>query len=211
MPSELEAAQQRSWVTYSTIIADKENDISILENRSVISGSGTTGLRTWEAALHLGSYLLSSPEAANYILGKQVVELGAGSGFISILCAKVLRASGVVATDGSPEVVATLKTNVEANQCDDKVSTGVLRWGWHLQETVLDSASLQENVHTVLGADVTYDQSVIPALVSTIRHVFERWPSANVIISATIRNEATFASFERACGMSVKTDPTERS
>lgn len=46
----------------------------------------------------------------------------------------------------------------------------------------------------------TYDKAVIPALVSTMRDLFEIWPKVQIIISATIRNEDTFAAFEYACG-----------
>ncbi|KAG8624412.1 hypothetical protein KVT40_007479 [Elsinoe batatas] len=199
MPSEMDAARQQSWVTYATSIDGKDSDIAILESRSVISGSGTTGLRTWEAALHLGSYLLTSKDSAFSIRGKHILELGAGTGLLSILCGKTLQASKVLSTDGSEEVVDSLKTNIQANTVESVVTAGVLRWGWHLKDTLLAMLDPDDHIDTVLGADVTYDQSIIPALVSTIRHIFEIWPQVDVIISATIRNEDTFAAFEDAC------------
>ena len=33
-----------------------------------------------------------------------------------------------------------------------------------------------------------------------MRDMFEVWPQVQIIISATIRNEETFAAFEYACG-----------
>lgn len=43
---------------------------------------------------------------------------------------------------------------------------------------------------------------MIPSLVATIRHIFEVWRRANVVIAATIRNAETFAAFESACSKS---------
>ena len=65
VPSEADSAQQKAFVTYSYPLHSADDSVSedeavtLLEARSVISGSGTTGLRTWEAALLLGSYLSS--------------------------------------------------------------------------------------------------------------------------------------------------------
>jgi len=206
LPSEAEAAQQKSWVTYTplllpTSVSTREPTVKLKESHAVISGAGTTGLRTWEAALHLGSYLCSSENArSSYAKDKHVLELGAGTGFLSILCAKHLGAKHVTATDGDAGVVEALKENLFYNDVERDVSAGVMRWGWTLKGSLVEH-QVEEygDVDTVLGADVTYDKAVIPSLVSTIRHVFETWPRANVLIAATIRNEQTFAPFEHAC------------
>ncbi|KAF2150711.1 hypothetical protein K461DRAFT_328916 [Myriangium duriaei CBS 260.36] len=203
MPSEVEAAQKRSWVTYTFADAadpvSNANSIRILESRSVIAGSGTTGLRTWEAALHLGQYLLSNASSLEFIKGKTVLELGAGTGFLSMLCAHPLGAKQVLCTDGSEEVTEAVKSNLVWNPRSELVVPGVLRWGWAFKDSILDEIKNNGIVDTVIGADVTYDTSVIPALVSTIRQAFEVWPRADVIISATIRNADTFEAFENAC------------
>ena len=138
LPSEIAAAQQRSYVTFSCLppsaslsnLPEEEPTITLLERRNLISGSSTTGYRTWEAALHLGSYLLS-PQVSDLIDGKKVIELGAGTGFLSILCAKHLGAKHVTATDGDEGVVEALKENLFFNGLDDegRVNASVLRWG----------------------------------------------------------------------------------
>lgn len=136
-----------------------ERAVTLLEARSVISGSGTTGLRTWEAALLLGSYL-SSDDGQGMIKGKKVFELGAGTGVISILCAKHLGAAGVVATDGDEAVVDAIKTNLFLNGLDVDTSVGcqvrtaALKWGWPV-----DAAAFSEDYgmgvpDVLLGADV---------------------------------------------------------
>ena len=133
MPDEFTAAQQRNWVTYTLLPQDsptlaEEPTLKLLENRSVISGAGTTGLRTWEAALHLASYLLSSQSIAS-VRGKRVIELGAGTGLLSILCASHLGAAHTIATDGDDGVVQALHENATFNDVKGFMDIGVLRWG----------------------------------------------------------------------------------
>ena len=163
LPSEGTAVQQKSYVTFSCLppssplseLSNKEPTVTLLERRNLISGSSTTGFRTWEAALHLGSYLLSA-RAVGRIHGKKVVELGAGTGFISILCAKHLGAKHVTATDGDEGVVEALKENLFLNELDDelKVNASVLRWGWGLRGTWVDDECESSPYDIVLGADI---------------------------------------------------------
>lgn len=165
VPSEADSAQQKAFVTYSYPLHSADDSVSedetvtLLEARSVISGSGTTGLRTWEAALLLGSYL-SSGEGRKIIKGKRVFELGAGTGVVSILCAKHLGAAGVVATDGDEAVVDTIKTNLFLNGLDIdnsdrcQVRTAALKWGWPVDATAFSEDYGMEVPNVLLGADV---------------------------------------------------------
>ena len=165
VPSEADSAQQKAFVTYSYPLhsADDstsgEQAVTLLEARSVISGSGTTGLRTWEAALLLGSYL-ATDDGRNLIKGKRVFELGAGTGVISILCAKHLGAAGVVATDGDEAVVDAVKTNLFLNQLDVDspegchVRTAALKWGWPVDPMAFSEDYGMEVPNVLLGADV---------------------------------------------------------
>jgi protein-L-isoaspartate O-methyltransferase len=165
LPSESTAVQQKSYVTFSCLppsyntsdLPGKEPTITLLERRHLISGSTTTGFRTWEAALHLGSYLLSNP---NIVRGKNVFELGAGTGFVSILSAKHLEAKHVTATDGDEGVVEALKENLFLNGLDDEkiVNASVLRWGRGLRGTWVDDEFEEWPYDVVIGADI-----VIPA------------------------------------------------
>ncbi|KAJ5056653.1 putative methyltransferase-domain-containing protein [Bipolaris maydis] len=210
LPSETDAAQQKAFVTYSfpqqsTDDSDSgEHAVTLLEARSVISSSGTTGLRTWEAALLLGSYL-ASESGHVFIKQKRAFELGAGTGMLSILCAKHLGVAGIVATDGDEAVVDAIKTNLFLNglDVDDdsgcQVRTAALKWGYPVDATTFSEDYGMEVPDVVIGADVTYDKSVIPRLVSTLREFFDLNPALLVFISATIRNEQTFETFLNAC------------
>lgn len=165
LPSELLAAQQKSYVTFSCLppsinmadIPDKEPTVTLLERRNLISGSSTTGFRTWEAALHLGAYLLSL-KTSSLIQDTNVIELGAGTGFLSILCATHLGARHVTSTDGDEGVVEALKENLFLNGLDDetKVNASVLRWGRGLRGTWVEDECESWPYDVVLGADIVH-------------------------------------------------------
>ena len=110
-------------------------------------GSKVTGYRTWEGALHLASYLTSAQSSPSLIKNKSVLELGAGTGFLSILCAKYLSAKSVIATDGDESVVEAIKTNAKLNSVE--VEAKKLWWGTGLNETGLGSS-----YDVVVGADI---------------------------------------------------------
>ncbi|EOA83430.1 uncharacterized protein SETTUDRAFT_94396 [Exserohilum turcica Et28A] len=210
LPSETSAAQQKALVTYSFpqqptgASVSGERTVTLLEARSVISSSGTTGLRTWEAALLLGSYLASAG-GRGYVNQKRLFELGAGTGMLSILCAKHLGVAGVVATDGDEAVVDAIKTNLFLNGLDVnddsgcQVRTAALKWGYPVNATSFAEDYGMDVPDTVLGADVTYDSAVIPRLVSTLRALFALNRRLRALVSATIRNEQTFETFLDAC------------
>lgn len=154
LPSESQSAQTKSYVTYNF---GNDRAVTLLESRSVISSSGTTGLRTWEAALHLGAYL-ASEDGSKWIRDKRVLELGAGTGLLSILCTKHLQAAKATATDGDEGVVDSIKTNLFLNKLDAQGNTEaiVLRWGrsWAMQESLYYEEGSQDQYDVVLGADV---------------------------------------------------------
>lgn len=201
LPSASAAAQQKSYVTYTTPNAIVEAPkIILLEAPSLLASAGTTGFRTWEAALFLGAYL-ASPDGLDFVNGKDIIELGAGTGFLSILCAKHLGARFVMSTDGSREVVTDIKTNLGLNDLNEGnvIRNVVLPWGYALINGVTDRREANLSFDLVIGADVTYDLKSIPALISTLRDLFELYPQIKVLISATVRNVETLASFTKAC------------
>lgn len=165
IPSEAVSAQEKSYVKYAYALdPTDENDaeectVILLESRAVIFSSGTSGLRTWEAALVLGSFLVSASGRA-MIQGKRVLELGAGTGMVSILCAKYLSPSAVVATDGDEAVVDAIRTNSFLNEVDTEgsaqtpVLTAALKWGWPVMAATFAEDYGMEAPDVILGADV---------------------------------------------------------
>jgi predicted nicotinamide N-methyase len=163
LPSESTAVQQKSYVTFTclppnrTIQEDdvEEPTLTLLERRHLISGSLTTGFRTWEAALHLGSYLLS-PAGRRLIEGKSVLELGAGTGFLGMLAAKHLGAKHVTTTDGDEGVVKALLENMQLNGLNDeqRMQANVFRWGADLKEEWIEKDCDLWPYDVIVGADI---------------------------------------------------------
>jgi predicted nicotinamide N-methyase len=149
-------------VTYTFQVTPliEADTVTVLESRSIISALGTTGLRTWEAALHLACYL-KSVEGSKHIRGKRVLEIGAGTGVVSILAAKYLSPQSVLATDGSQDVVDALQDNIFLNglQGSDKIDARILKWGRYLDE---DEGGQEKTFDILLGADIVRrDSSVL--------------------------------------------------
>jgi protein-lysine N-methyltransferase EEF2KMT len=180
----MEAAQQKSYVTYSLPTLSSEvqlppRTVTTYESRGLLASSGTTGFRTWEAALHLGSYLVTD-EGRGLIKNKNVLELGAGTGFVSLLCAKNLKARRVLATDGDVTVVEDIKTNIFMNGLADSglIEGSVFKWGHALLDGSLSFHDEAVDFDIVLGADIV--RHLLPyALVNTANSIFSRLTMLN--------------------------------
>ncbi|PQE21064.1 EFM3 CHATD-lysine N-methyltransferase protein [Rutstroemia sp. NJR-2017a WRK4] len=236
LPSEFTAAQQSSYVTYtlsslsssSTVSLESREippTITLLESASLLAGAGTTGLRTWDAALHLSTYLSLHP---TLVTDKTILELGCGTGLVSILCAKYLHATHVLATDGSPETLIALNTSLYLNGLTStpstpsssqettnhpKISTRELIWGHLLSSGEFDSfssflsskssnpnsASSAGDLDLVLAADVLYSPEIIPPFIATLEDLFDLYPAVEVLIASAIRNRATYLIFTEMC------------
>ena len=156
LPSATAAAQQKGYVTYTAPIWGTDvPQVTLLEAPSILAFSGTTGFRTWEAALFLGAYLVSEA-GMRHVTGQRMIELGAGTGFLSILCAKYLDARYVLSTDGSREVVAELKANLELNKLEEGelIKSAVLEWGHTLIGGPADCRDAGIAYDLAIGADV---------------------------------------------------------
>ncbi len=192
-----EAATQKSYITYSKPTrALYAPALTLLEAGSLLASSGTTGFRTWEAALFLGTYLCSA-QGQHLIRGKSVLELGAGTGFLSILCAKHLGARYVLATDGSREVVTDLQTNMSLNGLHSGISTdtAIFLWGHTLVGEVLDIDQETRTFDVVFGADVVSRKSY--------------WNGSATCSAATYSKPSIFSKFQsRKCRAYPKLGPS---
>ena len=156
LPSASTTAQQKSYVTYTVPFPHPSSpQITLLEAPSLLASSGTTGYRTWEAALHLGSFFCSE-RGRSYVSSANVLELGAGTGFLSILCKNICGARFVLATDGSQDVVEDCKGNLGLNGIGENggVEVEVLKWGRALIGGVADWRERGRRLDLVVGADV---------------------------------------------------------
>lgn len=161
-PSALEMAQQLSHVKYIAPLKyplSTDREVNTIESRGLILSGGTTGNRTWEAALHLGSFLASQAGEA-LVRGKRVIELGAGTGFLSLFCARHLGVRGVVSSDREPVLIENMRECVRFNH-EGRGSfpfyPAVWDWGTPLEKTeelisFVEEGGLRFDV--ALGADL---------------------------------------------------------
>jgi protein-lysine N-methyltransferase EEF2KMT len=176
--------------------------IWIKEAKNLLSRGNNVGLRTWEAALHLAWYLFN--QRRELVRGRNVIELGAGTGFLSLLCAGHLQASSVVATDGLGHVCESLQANVELN-AEHTFTSGpptVTQLDWTDQPAIDDL--IEENKKAgrqydlIIGADITYHPDILKPLARLLSILNEQNPAATILISAAIRSD-TFSNFLAIC------------
>ncbi|KAI6249592.1 Protein-lysine N-methyltransferase EFM3 [Erysiphe necator] len=173
--------------------------ITIFESHDLLAAGGTTGFRTWEAALHMGNYLCNHPEI---VRAKRILELGSGTAYLSILCALHLKASHVLTTDGSTSVISSHNYNFGINQLQypNQIRSELLVWGQSINCAKQYPEFFNGNmIDLILGADVIYDNAGISELIVTISDLFSMFPNANVLIASTVRNEETFGMFFKNC------------
>jgi len=178
------------WKTYSL---DKEcnNVIKLLEDKSMIS-KGTTGLRTWEASLRLAEYFIQNPELCR---GKRIIELGAGIGLLSLVCAK-LGAKAVNATDVNPDVIERLHLNIETNKNilnkENLVIPRAEKLDWN--EKNIDM-TLYKDLDLIICADVIYNPENIEPLVNILSQFLKAIPFITIILCNPLRQQSTYDLF----------------
>lgn len=99
---------------------------------SKYSGFLNTGKKLWDSSAVLA--LLVSTSHNHFIKGKRVIELGAGCFGLAGLAAAMSGACRVLLTDGNPECVQILQTNIKNNQFLCKVDTMELLWGNNIED-----------------------------------------------------------------------------
>lgn len=165
-----EEAQKLSYIRYTAPKAScgRRNDqfVITLENRNLILASRTTGFRTWEAALHLGTYL-TTPEGRSLIEEKNVVELGSGTGLLSMYCLKCLGARRVTATDRDPALISSIKDCAIRNDLSrSRIDAEIWEWGTPLQPNHPPSSKEPyKSFDVALGADLVcmrHSQFIFP-------------------------------------------------
>lgn len=187
-----------------TFVDEKKQAFELVVNETpnVISGLGTTGLRTWEAALYLAQYLAVRPE----LLGPagDVLELGCGTGLVGMSVLRrwqraaaggdgraCLQGRRVLITDGDSQLLEKVQSSLRCNGLDACRGHRIepLWWG---------RDPVPAGVTTVLAADVTYDATAIPYLVETLERSMQRGHGQvqRVFVAATERNETTLGVWE---------------
>ncbi|KIK41292.1 hypothetical protein CY34DRAFT_806256 [Suillus luteus UH-Slu-Lm8-n1] len=132
---------------------------------------GSVGAQTWGGGMYPERFGLDSPPDGPESRRLNVLELGAGTGFVSIVVTKLLdtlpsfnhRQVSVVATDFHPSVLANLRSNVNANVpsthnqtiSTHSITTHFLDWSSFSADPLPDYLSYPFDV--VFGADIVYE------------------------------------------------------
>ncbi|KAG0667796.1 hypothetical protein C6P45_005382 [Maudiozyma exigua] len=182
---------------------DNNNDklyVDIYEKPNLISASGTTGFRTWEASLFLCSYILANKQLFE---GNNVLELGCGTGICSILLSKLNIINENYVTDGDSELVSNqLVKNFELN---DILLKNREQKKIKLQRLWWNEDTIPSDIDIVIGADITFDSTLFDALCQCLLQCLQN--CSMCLISATIRNQETidsFISITKSLGMRIE-------
>ncbi|KFW04844.1 Protein FAM86A, partial [Eurypyga helias] len=193
--------------------------VTLSESVAIISG-GTTGLVTWDAALHLAEWAI---ENSAVFRDRTVLELGSGIGFTGIAVCKACDPKTYVFSDHHPGVLGQLMENIrlngfvvepqatrriqpephsqeaEATNCQKpNLIVAELDWGAVTAEELLD---LQPDV--VVAADVVYDPEAISALTGVLQKLSTSGAGGKppeAYIALTIRNPDTYHLFQAELG-----------
>ncbi|KAH9943964.1 putative methyltransferase-domain-containing protein [Amylocystis lapponica] len=120
----------------------------------------SVGAQTWHSACLLADILAAAPHDFGLALDRvRVLELGAGTGLVSLTAAQLLDArrqrATVVATDVHPAVLANLARNAAANApTHPAVSVHIHALDWARVDT---APPLDAPFDLVLGADIVYE------------------------------------------------------
>ncbi|KAI9011154.1 putative methyltransferase-domain-containing protein [Gaertneriomyces semiglobifer] len=157
--------------------------ITLQESMSIVS-QGTTGLRTWEAALRFSEYLLHEPELVER---KKVVELGAGVGLVGLICG-ALGAASVLLTDFEDSVLETLRRNIDINTGPLSKSLRTRKFDWNSSDEL--QAMTVEEADIIIGTDIAYDPRIITPLANVLDELLNE-PHREAWLGVTIRREDT--------------------
>ncbi|NWX22476.1 EF2KT methyltransferase, partial [Aegotheles bennettii] len=189
--------------------------VTLSESVAMIS-EGTTGLVTWDAALHLAEWAM---ENSTVFSNRTVLELGSGMGFTGIAICKTCSPKTYIFSDHHHRVLQQLMENIRLNgfvlepdtpqhiqaesQGQEAEATNYqapivivteLDWGSVTEKQLLD---IQPDI--VVAADVVYDPEITSALIGMLQKLSafrtDRKPP-EVYIASTIRNPDTYLLFQ---------------
>lgn len=194
---------------YRHFIVDSEklDCITVFESTNIIS-EGTTGLCSWQGAIHLGNWCI---ENKNEFSGKVILELGCGVGLTGLCIIKKCFPKQYIFTDCHKTVFEMLLENIKLNllpgekmQLQSKIdrlkleakynctNIKVMELKWEDIDKYVNENWVMPDI--IIGSDILYDIDSFHALVLGLK-MFLSFNSTYAIIAATIRNKDTISQF----------------
>ena len=152
-----------------SFLTPSDQPVEVELNDAPLLGEDHTavGLQSWASSILLAERICANPGKFNLDVtsdggGLRVLELGAGTGLLSIAVAQ-MAANGdlrtpvpfIVATDFHPDVLANLQRNVDANGSSNSILVRELDWS----RPNLTSAPFDCPFDVIFAADVVYEPS----------------------------------------------------
>ncbi len=137
-----------------------------------------SGQKLWCGSLGVIEYLLSQTE---FVRGKTVLELGAGTGVLGMLCEK-LGASKVVVTDNDKRSLTHMESDVPHNKCHASVCS--LDWFEPPSASALRDmlgTSLPDSLRIVAG-DVLYKRELLEPFMNVTKGLLQFSPGCKMIL-----------------------------
>ncbi|NWX07822.1 EF2KT methyltransferase, partial [Caloenas nicobarica] len=207
--------EKESTRCYKNYLLPTGECVTLSESVAIISG-GTTGLVTWDAALHLAEWAI---ENSAVFSNRTVLELGSGIGFTGIAICKTCNPKMYIFSDYHHGVLKQLAENIclngfvlqpettqhiqtetrgqeaeATNYQNPKLIVAELDWCSVTGKQLLD---LQPDI--IIAADVVYDPEITLALIAMLQDLSasrgDRKPP-EVYIASTIRNPDTYCLFQ---------------
>lgn len=155
-----------------------------------------TGELIWPASVAMCRWLEQNRQC---VARRRLLELGAGTGLPSILCALHLGAAHVVATDANADAVDRL---ARALECGGAQNATALPLDWDSPQAVIDVV-ISERIDTVVLSDVAYPAKDSSLLVSALEALLTLTPEPvrqplTVWAALTCRDPLIFHALEAA-------------
>lgn len=165
-----------------------------LENQNFES----VGVQTWGGACVLSELVVEQPATFGLVTEElkgrtlRVLELGAGTGLVSLTLAKLLEnmeiRAEIIATDFYPLVLANLESNVAANSLPPastvSISSHFLDWST-FPNIEVHQPPFNRTFDLILGADIIYEASHAIWIKSCLRTLLSKAGSSSALPQAT--------------------------
>uniref|UniRef100_A0A3Q3D490 Methyltransferase 21C, AARS1 lysine n=1 Tax=Hippocampus comes TaxID=109280 RepID=A0A3Q3D490_HIPCM len=176
--------QRQGWAPCFFSRPDKEMYNYVGQEIVIQEGFDSYAGMIWPGALALSQYLDSHRSQLN-LMDKAVLEIGAGTGLLSIVAS--LLGAWVTATD-LPDVLGNLTFNVSKNtrgRCRHTPQVAPLSWGYDLERTYPTAIYRYDYI---LAADVVYHHDFLDELLATLKHFCQ--PGTTLLLANKIRLES---------------------